>query len=169
MSKQFVLNRHTTPATPTLDAVQESKEKVYTDLAAAEADIANIAENEFVDTLDEEVIKEGDIATKDYVDTNISNTLEWTYVGRIFVNNGTVNVPKTAREITMAISNTGSTLTASTISLPIRSILATSGSDEQISAWIGIGGTAGNFTVSGDNIVVKVTTIASSYVRVWYR
>jgi hypothetical protein len=45
---------------------QDSKEKVYTDLASAEADIANIAENEFVDTLDEEVVKEGDIATKDW-------------------------------------------------------------------------------------------------------
>lgn len=98
----------------------------------------------------------------------VSNVLDWIYAGRIFANSGTVNVPKTAREISIAISNTGSTITTATVNLPTRSILASS-SDERISAWTSVGGTAGTFTTSGDNIVVTVSTIASSYVRVWYR
>ena len=48
----------------TLSDAQDSKEKVYADLASAEADIANIAEGEFIDTLDEEVVKEDEIVTK---------------------------------------------------------------------------------------------------------
>jgi hypothetical protein len=47
----------------TLSPAQNTKEKVYADLATAEADIANIAENEFVDTLDEEVVKKDEIVT----------------------------------------------------------------------------------------------------------
>ena len=48
----------------TLSPAQDLKEKVYADIASAEADIANIAENEFIDTLDEEVVKEDEIVTK---------------------------------------------------------------------------------------------------------
>ncbi len=104
-------------------------------------------------------------ATKEYVD----DVLDFQYAGRIFTTGQGVNVPKTAKEIFMAISNTGSTLISATVNMPVRSILAVSGNDEYISAWTSIGGTAGTFTTSGDNIVVKATTISSSYIRVWYR
>ena len=60
--KEYIVNR--SGQTPALEEVPTEKEKVYADLASAEADIANIAENEFIDTLDEEVVKEDEIVTK---------------------------------------------------------------------------------------------------------
>lgn len=50
--KQFIVDRHTTPNTPTLEQVPTEKIPVYDDMAAAAADIANLAENQIIATHD---------------------------------------------------------------------------------------------------------------------
>ena len=46
--KQFIVDRHTTPNTPTLEQVPTEKIPVYEDMAAAESDLANLAENQII-------------------------------------------------------------------------------------------------------------------------
>ena len=41
--KQFIVDRHTTPNTPTLEQVPTEKIPVYEDMDAAAADLANLA------------------------------------------------------------------------------------------------------------------------------
>lgn len=53
MSKQFIVDRHTTPGTPALDPVAIPKVPVYDTQAAAEADLANLAVGQIVATKDE--------------------------------------------------------------------------------------------------------------------
>lgn len=50
--KQFIVDRHTTPNTPTLEQVPTEKIPVYEDMAAAAADLANLAENQIIATHD---------------------------------------------------------------------------------------------------------------------
>lgn len=50
--KQFIVDRHTTPNTPTLEQVPTEKLPVYDDLDAAAADLANLAENQIIATHD---------------------------------------------------------------------------------------------------------------------
>ena len=50
--KQFIVDRHTTPNTPTLEQVPTEKIPIYETLDAAEADLANLAENQFIATPD---------------------------------------------------------------------------------------------------------------------
>ena len=50
--KQFIVDRHTTPNTPTLEQVPTEKIPVYNDMAAAAADLANLAENQIIATHD---------------------------------------------------------------------------------------------------------------------
>lgn len=50
--KQFIVDRHTTPNTPTLEQVPTEKIPVYEDMAAAVADLANLAENQIIATHD---------------------------------------------------------------------------------------------------------------------
>ena len=51
--KQLVVDRHTTPGTPTLNPVNTPKVPVYDTLADAAADLANLEENQIVMTPDE--------------------------------------------------------------------------------------------------------------------
>ena len=46
--KQFIVDRHTTPNTPTLEQVPTEKIPIYEDMAAAAADLANLAENQII-------------------------------------------------------------------------------------------------------------------------
>ena len=50
--KQFIVDRHTTPNTPTLEQVPTEKIPVYEDMDAAAADLANLAENQIIATHD---------------------------------------------------------------------------------------------------------------------
>lgn len=50
--KQFIVDRHTTPNTPTLEQVPTEKIPVYDDIDAAAADLANLAENQIIATHD---------------------------------------------------------------------------------------------------------------------
>jgi hypothetical protein len=50
--KQFIVDRHTTPNTPTLEQVPTEKIPVYEDMATAAADLANLAENQIIATHD---------------------------------------------------------------------------------------------------------------------
>jgi len=50
--KQFIVDRHTTPNTPTLEQVPTEKIPVYNDLDAAVADLANLAVGQLVATKD---------------------------------------------------------------------------------------------------------------------
>lgn len=50
--KQFIVDRHTTPNTPTLKQVPTEKIPVYDDIDAAAADLANLAENQIIATHD---------------------------------------------------------------------------------------------------------------------
>lgn len=50
--KQFIVDRHTTPNTPTLEQVPTEKIPVYEDMADAAADLANLAENQIIATHD---------------------------------------------------------------------------------------------------------------------
>ena len=50
--KQFIVDRHTTPNTPTLEQVPTEKIPIYDDIDAAAADIANLAENQIIATHD---------------------------------------------------------------------------------------------------------------------
>ena len=50
--KQFVADRHTTPGTATLEPVNIPKVPVYDTAADAEADLANLNENQIIATLD---------------------------------------------------------------------------------------------------------------------
>ena len=52
MSKQFIVDRHTTPGTPALDPVATAKVPVYDTLADAEADLANLSVGQIVATKD---------------------------------------------------------------------------------------------------------------------
>ena len=177
MAKEFYTSN--TGASQTLNASDQSKIKIYDSKTDMDTDISNIAENEIVATKAGEsegvvevvdVVEDGNPnpvssnAVYDYVDT----ALDWVFAGRISTTNGTANVPSSAREIKIAVSNTGTILTASTISIPT-SAITTDDSTEKITNWSSIDGTSGSFSVSGNNIVVTVTTIASAYVRVWYR
>ena len=51
--KQFILDRHTVPGTPSLEQVPTDKIPVYETKAAAEADIANLTEGQIIATKDE--------------------------------------------------------------------------------------------------------------------
>ena len=50
--KQFIVDRHTTPNTPTLEQVPTEKVPVYESLAAAESDLANLTVGQIVATKD---------------------------------------------------------------------------------------------------------------------
>ena len=50
--KQYIVDRHTTPNTPTLEQVPTEKIPVYDDLDAADADLANLEEGQIVATKD---------------------------------------------------------------------------------------------------------------------
>lgn len=50
--KQFIVDRHTTPNTPTLEQVPTDKIPVYDSIDDATADLANLAENQIVATKD---------------------------------------------------------------------------------------------------------------------
>ena len=50
--KQFIVDRHTTPNTPTLEQVPTEKIPVYEDMAAAAADLANLEVGQIVATHD---------------------------------------------------------------------------------------------------------------------
>ena len=50
--KQFIVDRHTTPNTPTLEQVPTEKIPVYEDMDAAATDLANLAENQIIATHD---------------------------------------------------------------------------------------------------------------------
>lgn len=50
MSKQFIVDRHTTPGTPALDPVATPKVPVYDTLEDVEADLANLSEGQIVAT-----------------------------------------------------------------------------------------------------------------------
>lgn len=52
MSKQFIVDRHTTPGTPALDPVATAKVPVYDTMADAEADLNNLAEGQIIATTD---------------------------------------------------------------------------------------------------------------------
>ena len=51
--KQFIVNRHTTPNTPTLEQVPTEKIPVYDNLTDAEADLANLAAGQIIATTDQ--------------------------------------------------------------------------------------------------------------------
>ena len=51
--KQFILDRHTAPGTPSLEQVPTEKIPVYETKAAAEADIANLTDGQIIATKDE--------------------------------------------------------------------------------------------------------------------
>ena len=51
--KQFILDRHTVPGTPSLEQVPTEKIPVYETKAAAEADIANLSDGQIIATKDE--------------------------------------------------------------------------------------------------------------------
>ena len=50
--KQFIVDRHTTPSTPSMDEVPNEKIPIYDNLADAEADLANLEEGQIVATPD---------------------------------------------------------------------------------------------------------------------
>lgn len=52
MSKQFIVNRHTTPSTPTLDEVPNEKIRVFKNEATIDAALSSLDENEIVATED---------------------------------------------------------------------------------------------------------------------
>ena len=82
MSKQFIVDRHTTPGTPALDPVAIPKVPVYATDADAEADLANLAEGQLIATLDTgnenaqpvNVVEEGNLhaVTSDAVSKSLS-------------------------------------------------------------------------------------------------
>lgn len=51
--KQYIVDRHTTPNTPTLEQVPTEKIPIYENLAAVESDLANLAVGQIVMTPDE--------------------------------------------------------------------------------------------------------------------
>lgn len=69
MSKQFIVDRHTTPGTPALDPVATAKVPVYDTAADADADLANLEVGQIIgikDTGDElaqpvNVVEEGNL------------------------------------------------------------------------------------------------------------
>ena len=50
--KQFIVDRHTTPTTPTLEQVPTEKLPIYENRAAVEADLANLSVGQIVATAD---------------------------------------------------------------------------------------------------------------------
>lgn len=50
--KQFIVDRHTTPNTPTLEQVPTEKIPIYENRAAVEADLANLTDGQIVATAD---------------------------------------------------------------------------------------------------------------------
>lgn len=52
MSKQFIVDRHTTPGTPAMDPVATAKVPIYDTLADVTADLANLAVGQIVATKD---------------------------------------------------------------------------------------------------------------------
>ena len=51
--KQFILDRHTVPGTPSLEQIPTEKIPVYETKAAAEADITNLSDGQIIATKDE--------------------------------------------------------------------------------------------------------------------
>lgn len=88
MSKQFIVDRHTTPGTPALNPVATAKVPVYDTLADAEADLSNLTEGQIVATKDAggelpqpvDVVEEGNLhavtsnAVADIFSADIDNT-----------------------------------------------------------------------------------------------
>ena len=86
--KQFIVDRHTTPSTPSMDEVPNEKIPIYDNLADVESDLANLEAGQIVatkDTGDElsqpvDVVEEGNLhavssnAVADIFSANIDNT-----------------------------------------------------------------------------------------------
>ena len=81
--KQFIVDRHTTPNTPTLEQVPTEKIPIYENRAAVTADLANLTVGQIVATIDtgEEIelkkqIKEIVSASTDFADFK-TKIAEW--------------------------------------------------------------------------------------------
>ena len=75
--KQFILDRHTVPGTPSLEQVPTDKIPVYETKAAAEADIANLSDGQIIGTKDEgnENAKPVDVVEKGNLHAVTSNAV----------------------------------------------------------------------------------------------
>lgn len=86
--KQFIVDRHTTPSTPSMDEVPNEKIPIYDNLADVESDLANLEAGQIVATKDAggelshpvDVVEEGNMhavtsnAVADIFSANIDNT-----------------------------------------------------------------------------------------------
>lgn len=77
MSKQFIVDRHTTPGTPALDPVAIPKIPIYDSKADAEADLANLEEGQIVATKDtgDELAQPVNVVEKDNLHAVTSNAV----------------------------------------------------------------------------------------------
>ena len=75
--KQFILDRHTVPGTPSLEQVPTEKIPIYETKAAAEADIANLSDGQIIGTKDEgnENAKPVDVVEKGNMHAVTSNAV----------------------------------------------------------------------------------------------
>ena len=116
--KQFIVDRHTTPNTPTLEQVPTEKLPVYESLAAAESDLANLSEGQIVatpDTGDElaqpvNVVEEGNLhaVSSDAVFETTKKISTWSN------NNDVLTCEKIGQVVTLRINweNTNSSQTS---------------------------------------------------------
>jgi hypothetical protein len=75
--KQFIVDRHTTPNTPTLEQVPTEKIPIYENRAAVEADLANLSVGQIVATADsgDELAHPVDVVEEDNLHAVTSNAV----------------------------------------------------------------------------------------------
>jgi hypothetical protein len=75
--KQFIVDRHTTPNTPTLEQVPTEKIPIYENRAAVEADLANLSVGQIVATADtgDELAQPVDVVEEDNLHAVTSNAV----------------------------------------------------------------------------------------------
>lgn len=110
--QSFILDRHTDPNNPTMKVTQDEKIPVYDSLADAEADLANLEENQIVATKDSgatekvvDVVQDGNMnavtsnAVYDYV-----NDVE-TVTGTTTEGGGAYVIKRAGKVVTLAVYN----------------------------------------------------------------
>ena len=129
--KQFILDRHTVPGTPSLEQVPTEKIPIYETKAAAEADIANLSDGQIIGTKDEgnELPNPVDVVEKGNMHAVTSNAV-FAYVNNVEVIEPTINTNSAYTVLELKVIKTGNVVTVAgivTISSQLETVTVATG------------------------------------------
>ena len=127
--KQFIVDRHTTPNTPTLEQVPTEKIPIYENRAAVEADLANLSVGQIVatkDTGDElaqpvDVVEEGNLhaVSSNAVAESLSYSTTEQKTGGVWID----GKPIYRKVISNTLPNSGGNILIGTLSTDIENVV----------------------------------------------